>query len=122
MKQISDNEIYLLIKYIKSLLWRAEKRLSYIEDARCLKVNKCVKLVLFCLTTYLLSEAFVTFLPQVPLSNEIKNVKTKIPRCKEIMCPVFRPTAHRWLASRNNVISIFINKPPVFHTSCTKKF
>ena len=39
VKQISDNEIYLLNKYIKSLLWRVAKRLSYIEDARCLKVN-----------------------------------------------------------------------------------
>jgi len=29
----------LLIKYIKSVLWRVAKRLSYIEDARCLKVN-----------------------------------------------------------------------------------
>ena len=37
VKQISDNEIYLLIKYIKSVLWRVAKRLSYIEDARCLK-------------------------------------------------------------------------------------
>ena len=39
VKQISDSEIYLLIKYIKSLLWRVAKRLSYIEDGRCLKVN-----------------------------------------------------------------------------------
>jgi hypothetical protein len=39
VKQTSDNEIYLLIKYIKSVLWRAAKRLSYTEDARCLKVN-----------------------------------------------------------------------------------
>jgi len=39
IKQISDNEIYLLIKYIKSVLWTEAKRLSYIEDARCLKVN-----------------------------------------------------------------------------------
>ena len=39
VKQISDNEIYLLIKYIKSVLWRVVKRLSYIQDARCLKVN-----------------------------------------------------------------------------------
>ena len=38
-KKISDNEIYLLIKYIKSVLWRAVKRLSYTEDARCLKVK-----------------------------------------------------------------------------------
>ena len=39
VKKISDNEIYLLIKYIKNVLWRVAKRLSYIEDARCLKVN-----------------------------------------------------------------------------------
>ena len=29
----------MLIKYIKSFLWRAAKLLSYTEDARCLKVN-----------------------------------------------------------------------------------
>jgi len=28
-----------LIKYIKSFLWRVAKCLSYIEEARCLKVN-----------------------------------------------------------------------------------
>ena len=39
VKQIPDNEIYLLIKYIKSVPWRVAKRLSYIEDARCLKVK-----------------------------------------------------------------------------------
>jgi len=39
VKQIPDIEIYLLIKYIKSILWRVAKRLSYIEDARCLKVK-----------------------------------------------------------------------------------
>jgi len=42
VKQISDNEIYLLIKYIKRVLWRVAKRLSYIEDAQCLKVNNCI--------------------------------------------------------------------------------
>ena len=36
---ISDNEIYLLIKYVKSFLWRVVKCLSYIEEARCLKVK-----------------------------------------------------------------------------------
>ena len=30
VKRISDNEIYLLIKYIKSVLWGVAKRLSYI--------------------------------------------------------------------------------------------
>jgi len=39
VKQISDNEIDLLIKYTKSFLWRVAKRLSFIKDARCLKVN-----------------------------------------------------------------------------------
>ena len=39
VKQISDNEIYLLIKYIKSIFWRVAKRLPYIQDARCLKVK-----------------------------------------------------------------------------------
>jgi len=29
-----------LIKYIKSVLWRVAKCLSYIEEARCLKVNE----------------------------------------------------------------------------------
>ena len=28
-----------MIKYIKSVLWRVAKRLSYIEEAQCLKVN-----------------------------------------------------------------------------------
>ena len=39
VKQISNNETYLLIKYIKSVLWRVAKRLSYKQDARCLKFN-----------------------------------------------------------------------------------
>jgi len=39
VKQISDNEMYLLIKYTKSVLWRVAKRLSYIEDTPCLKVK-----------------------------------------------------------------------------------
>jgi len=39
VKQTSDNEIHLLIKYIKRVLWRAAKRLSYIQDARCLKIK-----------------------------------------------------------------------------------
>ena len=40
VKQIKDNETYLLIKYIKSVLWRVVKCLSYLEEARCLKVNR----------------------------------------------------------------------------------
>jgi hypothetical protein len=39
VKQISDNEIYFLIKYIKSVLWRVAKRLSYIQDTRHVKVE-----------------------------------------------------------------------------------
>jgi len=29
----------MLIKYIKSVLWKVAKRLFYVEGARCLKVN-----------------------------------------------------------------------------------
>jgi len=39
VKKISDNEIYLLIKYIKSVLRKVAKRLSCIKDARSLKVK-----------------------------------------------------------------------------------
>ena len=31
--------MYLLIKYIKSVLWGVAKCLSYIDEARCLKVK-----------------------------------------------------------------------------------
>ena len=34
-----------MIKNIKSVLWRAAKRLSYIEDVRCLKVKIAILLV-----------------------------------------------------------------------------
>ena len=32
----------MLIKYIKSVVWRVAKLLSYIEDAQCLKVKSTV--------------------------------------------------------------------------------
>jgi len=35
-----------LIKYIKSVLWRVAKCLSYIEEARCLKVKNSYLLCL----------------------------------------------------------------------------
>ena len=34
-----SNYVNLLIKYVKSFFWRVAKCLSYIEDARCLKVQ-----------------------------------------------------------------------------------
>ena len=34
VKQTSDNEIYLLIKYIKSVIWWVAKRLSYVYTGR----------------------------------------------------------------------------------------
>ena len=51
VKQISGNEIhvYLLIKYIWSVLWRVAKRLSYIEEARYLKVKVLGWTAYFCL-------------------------------------------------------------------------
>ena len=40
VKQISDNEIYLLIKYIKSVLWRVAKRLSLCRGSAVPKDQK----------------------------------------------------------------------------------
>jgi len=34
-----NNKIFLLTKYIKSLRWGVAICLSYIKDARCIKVN-----------------------------------------------------------------------------------
>ena len=42
VKKISDNEIYLLIIYIKNVLWREAKRLSYIRARRT--APKCLAL------------------------------------------------------------------------------
>jgi hypothetical protein len=61
VKQISDHEIYLLIKYMKSVLWRVAKLLSYIEDARCLKVENGVRCIYAC---------FETSEPAVPVWND----------------------------------------------------
>ena len=71
VKQISNNEIYLLIKYIKSVLWRVAKCLPYIEEARCLKVN-CL---LFTVTLY--SSVRTVFLyndNQYPFHDVIKEI------------------------------------------------
>ena len=38
----------MLIKYIKSVVWRLAKCLSYIEEARCLKVNTASSIVTLC--------------------------------------------------------------------------
>ena len=39
----------MLIKYIKSVLWRVAKCLSYIEEVRCLKVKvMLVKIASYC--------------------------------------------------------------------------
>jgi len=40
-KSKKNNKMYLLTNYIKSVLWGAAIRLSYIQDAWCLKVNQC---------------------------------------------------------------------------------
>ena len=46
-----------MIKYIKSVLWRVAKRLSSIQDARCLKVNATFRPARGIITTIL--HAFV---------------------------------------------------------------
>ena len=64
VKQISDNEIYLLIKYIKSVLGRVAKRLSYTEDARCLKVKDANGQEYKIITIQLLSTGVMVRIPK----------------------------------------------------------
>ena len=61
VKQISNNEIYLLIKYIKSVLWRVAKRLSYIEDAWWLMVKVIGAIPPFLHTTSQLTQEKIPF-------------------------------------------------------------
>jgi len=51
-----------MIKYIKSVLWRVAKCLSYIEEARCLKVKSVISGVGF-----LIKIGFLTALHVGPL-------------------------------------------------------
>jgi len=48
-----------LIKYIKSVLWRVAKCLSYIEEARCLKV-KGQQVFAFLRTVQICNKAYVS--------------------------------------------------------------
>ena len=41
---------YMLIKYIKSVHWRVAKRLSHIQDARCLKFKTVKTPAMFIVT------------------------------------------------------------------------
>ena len=80
VKQIPYNEIYLLIKYIKSVLWRVAKCLSYIEEARCLKVKSHVT---FTITAFILKKKHLIFffllllqLFRLVANLEIRSLKT----------------------------------------------
>ena len=72
VKQISDNEIYLLIKYIKSLLWRVAKRLSYKEGAWCLKVKRIAPGIFGGLAAYY----WIEYTTDYNLTTQMVNVHT----------------------------------------------
>ena len=90
----------MLIKYIKSVLWRVAKCLSYIEEARCLKVNlKGIgKLEVrsgckgYSISTYLYGNSVVgntsmqiagDFLSQIDLKNVYcEELKVKVNSCQ----------------------------------------
>jgi len=67
VKQISVNEIYLLIKYIKSVLWRTAKCLSYIEEARCLKVKTHIHVIFLHYTQSQINKLTLNETPIPPL-------------------------------------------------------
>ena len=75
VKQISYNEIYLLIKYIKSVLWRVAKRLSYIEEVRCLKVKQVRRDILWLnVTIHDKSELYMTIRQNLLYFNQLNNI------------------------------------------------
>ena len=49
------------IKYIKNVLWRVAKRLSYIDDARCLKVKTLSFLITYSEEVCTVSDVFINF-------------------------------------------------------------
>ena len=99
--------MYLLITYIKSVLWRVAKCLSYMEEARCLKVNYAINGA--CLRMVLLTDVYrnLTSLWIKPrerafkqFNNPVLNVLTTVPprRCgrqtEGLMCATGK---HVWL-------------------------
>ena len=60
----------MLIKYIKSVLWRVAKRLSYIEEARCLKVNVRLILHIYYHSLCYALELFVADSAYIPLNDD----------------------------------------------------
>jgi len=79
---MSDNEICVLIKYIKSVLWRVAKGLSYIEDARCLKGNLVGKSINSTKGRYCNGRLFGFLVPTLrrntPSLHGVKSMKTTI--------------------------------------------
>jgi len=68
----------LLIKYIKNVLWRVAKCLSYIEEARCLKVNFAIHGA--CLRMVLLTDVYrnLTSLSIKPRERAFKQFKSPV--------------------------------------------
>ena len=89
-REISDNEIYLLIKYIKSVLWRVAKRVSYIDDERCLKVNTiCTsysRCQVYCLTQ-MSAISFTESSTQLHHLHACSSATCPV-RCFELLCVV----------------------------------
>ena len=56
-----------MIKYIKSVLWRVSESLSYIEDARCLKVKVYKYLCIYSQTKFQILDLVIHWLT---LSNQ----------------------------------------------------
>ena len=105
VKRISDNEICLLIKYIKTVLWRVAKRLSYIEDARCLKVKYMY--IVFVLLRSCFSYATHSTVPYCPICQGYKTSSKNLGEISKFFAPKQRyeasstPRIHKyWESSR----------------------
>ena len=91
--------IRLLIKYIKSVLWRVAKCLSYIEEARCLKVKNPAD-----------SSSSEKIIQPVTTTNHSKQWNTWGVRAARIFKQApFTPSKIPWPLEEQNTYRFYIN-------------
>jgi len=113
VKQISDIEIYLFIKYIKSVLWRVAKHLSHVEDARCLKVNTLFEqpiLLIFAnvwrITPTVLQFTKIHLLLFFTFSLSQLSLVNKLLVYKAILKPIWTYSIQMWGSASNSNLKI----------------
>jgi len=106
-----------LIKYTNSVLWRVAKRLSYIEDARCLKVQGTKAdglLVSVQPSTATFKQVADTCLRPCTLCAQYPTYSALYcSRLRSIPCSRRLSICHLWLQALHLLLSTYIRLPSV---------